>query len=182
MIPYHHLSTSKNILKKVCGMFLIRKKINRRNLQVLFILAIEAIILYCGVTVPLVDVRHFWIFEEQQSVIQILITFYQHDEFFLLIVVSVMGVILPFLKLIFRGIELEGNIINFISRFSSLDIFLIAILVFVGKTISVVDVSLSSGFYFLCTGIIMGLVKVENFLKPCFQDPDTKIKLVEEEK
>ena len=144
-------------------MFFTQKTIKRRNLLVLFILSIEAIILYCGVTLPLVDVSHFWIFEEEQSVVQILLIFYQHDEIFLLILVSIMGMILPFLKLIFRGIKLEGKVVKFIGRFSSLDIFLIAILVFIGKSVSVIDVSLSLGFYFLCVGTIMGLVKIEKF-------------------
>ena len=151
-------------------MLLTRKTTKRRNLLVLFILSIEAIILYCGVTLPLVDVSHFWIFEEEQSVVQILLIFYQHDEIFLLILVSIMGMILPFLKLIFRGIELEGEVVKFIGRFSSLDIFLIAILVFIGKSVSVIDVSLSFGFYFLCAGTIMGLIQIEKFLKPYFSE------------
>ena len=151
-------------------MLLTRKTTKRRNLLVLFILSIEAIILYCGVTLPLVDVSHFWIFEEEQSVVQILLIFYQHDEIFLLILVSIMGMILPFLKLIFRGIELEGEVVKFIGRFSSLDIFLIAILVFIGKSVSVIDVSLSLGFYFLCAGTLLGLVKIEKFFGPYFSE------------
>ena len=149
-------------------MFLTRNTIKRGRLLVLFILFIEAIILYCGVTLPLVKVSHFWIFEEEQSVVRILLVFYQHDEILLLILVSIMGLILPFLKIIFRGLELEAKIFKFIGRFSSIDIFLISILIFIGKSVSTIDVSLSFGFYFLCAGTIMGLVKIENFLKPYF--------------
>ena len=149
-------------------MFLTRQTIKRGRLLVLFILFIEAIILYCGVTLPLVKVSHFWIFEEEQSIVRILLIFYQHEEFLLLILISIMGFILPFLKLIFRGLELEGKIFEFIGRFSSIDIFLISILIFIGKSVSTIDVSLSFGFYFLCAGTIMGLVKIENFLKPYF--------------
>ena len=149
-------------------MSLTRQTIKHGRLLVLFILFIEAIILYFGVTLPLVKVSHFWIFEEEQSVVRILLIFYQHDEILLLILVSIMGLILPFLKLIFRGLELEGKIFKFIGRFSSVDIFLISILVFIGKSVSVIDVSLSFGFYFLCAGTIMGLIQIEKFLKPYF--------------
>ena len=96
---------------------------------------IEAIILFNGVTLPLVKVSEFWIFEEEQSIVRILLIFYQHDEFLLLILVSIMGLILPFLKIIFRGLELEGRFFTFIGRFSSLDMFLISILIFIGKLI-----------------------------------------------
>ena len=53
-----------------------------------------------------------------------------------------------------------------IGRFSSLDIFLISILLFIGKSVSFIDGSLSVGFYFLCAGTIMGLLQVEKYLKP----------------
>ena len=149
-------------------MILARQTIKPRKILVLFILFIEAIILYCGVTLPLVKVSQFWIFEEEQSVVRILIIFYQHDEYLLLILVSIMGLILPFLKLIFRVLELDGKILKFIGRFSSIDIFLISILIFIGKSVSAIDVSLSVGFYFLCAGTIMGLLQIENFLKPYF--------------
>ena len=76
-----------------------------------------------------------------------------------------MGLILPFLKIIFRGLELEGRFFTFIGRFSSLDMFLISILIFIGKSVSFIDVNLSVGFYFLCAGTIMGLVQVEKYLK-----------------
>ena len=149
-------------------MILARQTIKPRKILVLFILFIEAIILYCGVTLPLVKVSQFWIFEEEQSVVRILLIFYQHDEYLLLILVSIMGLILPFLKLIFRTLELDGKILKFIGRFSSIDIFLISILIFIGKSVSAIDVSLSFGFYFLCAGTIMGLLQIEKFLKPYF--------------
>ena len=117
-------------------MILARQTIKPRKILVLFILFIEAIILYCGVTLPLVKVSHFWIFEEEQSIVRILLIFYQHEEFLLLILISIMGLILPFLKLILRGLELEGKIFKFIGRFSSIDIFLISILIFIGKSVS----------------------------------------------
>ena len=147
-------------------MFLTRQTIKRRRLLVLFILFIEAIILYFGVTIPLVKVSQYWIFEEEQSIVRILLIFYQHEEFLLLILISIMGLILPFLKLILRGLELEGKVFKFIGRFSSIDIFLISILIFIGKSVSTIDVSLSFGFYFLCAGTIFGLVKIEKLLKP----------------
>ena len=147
-------------------MSLTQQVIQRRKLLLIFILLIEAIILYNGVTLPLVKVSEFWIFEEEQSIVRILLIFYQHDEFLLLILVSIMGLILPFLKIIFRGLELEGRLFMFIGRFSSLDIFLISILIFIGKSVSFIDVSLSVGFYFLCAGTMMGLLQLEKYLKP----------------
>ena len=147
-------------------LFLTQQTDKRRKLFLYFILLVEAIVLYFGVTLPLIKVSRFWIFGEEQSVVKILLIFYQHNEFLLLLLVSIMGFFLPFLKLIFRALELEGNFIIFISRFSSIDIFLISILIFIGKTISTIDVSLSSGFYFLCAGTIFGLVKIEKLLKP----------------
>ena len=160
-------------------MILARQTIKPRKILVLFILFIEAVILYCGVTLPLVKVSHFWIFEEEQSIVRILLIFYQHEEFLLLILISIMGLILPFLKLIFRGLELEGKIFKFIGRFSSIDIFLISILIFIGKSVSTIDVSLSFGFYFLCAGTIMGLLQMEKLLKFNFSKTSYKEKISE---
>jgi hypothetical protein len=153
-------------------MFTNKKNINRGKLLALFIIFLEAVILYFGVTLPLVRVKHLWVFKEEQSVIDILVIFYQHNELLLLILVSIMGLILPFLKLLFRAFELDGKVFKFISRFSSIDIFLIAILIFIGKSVSLIDVNLSAGFYFLCVGIIMGLLQVDKFLRPYFAEED----------
>ena len=153
-------------------MFSTLKTINHGKLLLHFIIFLEAVILYFGVTLPLVQVKHFWIFKEEQSVIDILLIFYQHNEIFLFILVSIMGLIFPFLKLVFRAFELDGKVFKFISRFSSIDIFLIAILIFIGKSVSFIDVNISAGFYFLCVGIIMGLLQVDKFLRPYFAEDD----------
>ena len=145
----------------------------------LLILLIEAIILYFGVTLPLVRINHFWIFKEEQSVVEILVIFYQHEEFILLIIISIMGFVLPFLKLLFRAFELDGQVFSFISKFASLDIFLIAILIFIGKSFFLIDVNLSSGFYFLCFGIIMGLLQIDKIVRSHFSDESLSDKGVE---
>ena len=151
-------------------MFSILQTVNHGKLLALFILFLEAIILYFGVTLPLVRINHFWIFKEEQSLVDILMIFYQHNEFTLFIIISIMGFVLPFLKLLFRALELDGKVFNFISRFSSLDIFMIAILIFIGKSISLIDVNLSPGFYFLCFGILMGLLQIDKIVRSHFSD------------
>ena len=151
-------------------MFSTLKTINHGKLLLHFIIFLEAVILYFGVTLPLVRIQHLWIFKEEQSVIDILVIFYQYNELLLFILVSIMGLILPFLKLVLRALELDGKVFKFISRFSSIDIFLIAILIFIGKSVSLIDVNLSAGFYFLCVGIIMGLLQVDKILRPYFAE------------
>ena len=160
-------------------MFCTLQTIERGKVLSLFILLIEAIILYFGVTLPLVRINHFWIFKEEQSVVDILVIFYQHEEFILLIIISIMGFVLPFLKLLFRAFELDGKVFNFISKFASLDIFLIAVLIFIGKSISLIDVNLSPGFYFLCFGIIMGLLQIDKMVRSRFSDESLSDKGVE---
>ena len=146
------------------------KTIDLVKLMSLLILFVEAIVLYLGVTLPLVRIKHFWIFKDEQSVIDILVIFYQNNEFILFLIISIMGFILPFLKLLFRAFQLDGKVFNLIGKFASLDIFLIAVLIFVGKSISFIDVSLSPGFYFLCVGIIMGLLQIDKIIRSHFSD------------
>ena len=62
---------------------------------------------------------------------------------------------------------------------ASLDIFLIAILIFIGKTFFLIDVNLSSGFYFLCFGIIMGLLQIDKIVRSHFSDESLSDKGVE---
>ena len=151
-------------------MFSTLQTVNHGKLLALFILLLEAIILYFGVTLPLVRINHFWIFKEEQSVVDILVIFYQNNEFILFLIISIMGFILPFLKLLFRAFQLDGKVFNLIGKFASLDIFLIAVLIFVGKSISFIDVNLSPGFYFLCVGIIMGLLQIDKIVRSHFSD------------
>ena len=53
-------------------MFSTLQTINHGKLLALFILFLEAIILYFGVTLPLIRINHFWIFKEEQSLVDIL--------------------------------------------------------------------------------------------------------------
>ena len=100
-------------------MFSTLQTVNHGKLLALFILLLEAIILYFGVTLPLVRIKHFWIFKEEQSVVDILVIFYQNNEFILFLIISIMGFILPFLKLLFRAFQLDGKVFNLIGKFAS---------------------------------------------------------------
>jgi len=160
-------------------MFYTHETIDRIKLISLFILFLEASLLYLGVTLPLVRIKHFWIFKEEQSVVDILVIFYQNNEFILFLIISIMGFILPFIKLLFRAFQLDGKVFNIIGKFASLDIFLIALLIFVGKSISFIDVNLSPGFYFLCGGIIMGLLKIDKIIRRHFSDESLSNKEIE---
>ena len=160
-------------------MFYSTENINLVKVISLLILFVEAIVLYLGVTLPLVRIKHFWIFKDEQSVVDILVIFYQNNEFILLMIVSIMGFIIPFIKLVFRAFELDGRFYNSISKFATLDIFLIAVLIFIGKSISFIDVNLSPGFYFLCVGIIMGLLQIDKIVRSNFSDESLSNKVVE---
>ena len=160
-------------------MFSTPKTIDLVKLITLLILFVEAIVLYFGVTLPLVRIKHFWIFKDEQSVVDILVIFYQNNEIILFLIISIMGFILPFLKLLFRAFEIDGKVYNSISRFATLDIFLIAVLIFIGKSISFIDVNLSPGFYFLCAGIIMGLLQIDKIVRSHFSDESLSDKGVE---
>ena len=160
-------------------MFSEVKPIDIVKLISLLILLLEALVLYLGVTLPLVRIKHFWIFKDEQSVVDILVIFYQNNEFILFLIISIMGLALPFLKLIFRAFELDGKVYSSISKFATLDIFLIAVLIFLGKSISFIDVNLSPGFYFLCVGIIMGLLQIDKIVRSHFSDDSLSDKGVE---
>lgn len=131
----------------------------------LFLLISESFILILGMTLPLLGVNQFWIFKENQSLLDILLIFYKTNEFFLLILVSTMGFALPILKVCLRFANYDGVLIRYISRFSCIDIFLIAILVFVSKSSTFIKVELLEGFYFLCVGVLLGLLQLEKYIK-----------------
>jgi len=131
----------------------------------LFLLISESFILILGMTLPLLGVNQFWIFKENQSLLDILLIFYKTNEFFLLILVSTMGFALPILKVCLRFANYDEVLIRYISRFSCIDIFLIAILVFVSKSSTFIKVELLEGFYFLCVGVLLGLFQLEKYVK-----------------
>ena len=135
-----------------------------KKISIFFILFAEFSFIFLGLTLPLVKVEQLWLFKKENSVIEILNIFFSNEEYFLFIIISLTAVIFPILKIFCRFFKFDTNLTKLLYRFANLDIFLIATLVYVTKSSAFIKVDLLEGFYFLCVGIILGLLQIENYL------------------
>ena len=135
-----------------------------KRIFIFFILFAEFGFISLGLTLPLVKVEELWIFKKENSVIEILNIFFNNEEYFLFIIISITAVIFPILKIFCRLFRFDTNLTKLLYRFANLDIFLIATLIYVTKSSAFIKVNLLEGFYFLCVGIILGLLQIENYL------------------
>ena len=124
------------------------------------LISFELIFLLLGVYCPLANMKEFWLFKSEFSILSISYDFFVNEELTLFFVVFFFGFIFPVLKIISRILK-----INFIKKFnlhkfSMVDIFLISFLVFIGKSSNFFDIELGIGFYFLIISIFAGYSQI----------------------
>ncbi len=117
---------------------------------------LETILFVLGVVLPLAEVSQFWLFDDEFSVLGLLITFINEGEYILFLVVAVFGVSLPLLKMILKLHGGRGFWVAFLYRFALTDIFLLAILVYLVKASSVLSIGLLNGFWCLLASVLLG--------------------------
>ncbi|HCJ62325.1 MAG TPA: hypothetical protein DHV03_06865 [Alphaproteobacteria bacterium] len=121
-----------------------------------FLTLIETILFVLGVALPLAEVSQFWLFDDEFSVLGLLVTFITEGEFVLFLVVAIFGVVLPLLKMILKLQGIGGFWVAFLYRFALTDIFLLAILVYLVKASSTLSIGLLEGFWCLLGSILLG--------------------------
>lgn len=131
-------------------------KIYFKNSLIVF----ETFFLLCGVYLPLVRTNEFWFFSSEFSIISITRDLFLSGEILLSAIIILFGFIMPFIKIIFKIFELEFFERYNLHKFSMLDIFLIAFMVFASKSSSYFDVYLMYGFYFLLASVFMNYIYV----------------------
>lgn len=132
------------------------------------ILVVLALILFAaGVFTPFFQVQKFWIFGDAVSVVSGLIDLLDAGEWFLFGIIFLFTLIFPTVKLIALGIvwwERERNderadrilrFVSHLSKWSMLDVFIVAILVVILKSASVARISVDLGVYLFTASVVL---------------------------
>ena len=119
-------------------------------------LSLEASLFIFGITLPLAHIDQFWILADDISMLHILDRFWDHDELLLFLTVFLFGVLFPFAKILLKFLSPNHIAIGVLYRFALTDIFLVALLVYVVKGMSMIEISLGIGFYALLGSVLVG--------------------------
>ena len=142
------------------------KEIDTRSL-LLAILMLTSIIFYIlGLNLPLVSTTKFWFFEDESSLIQILGTLYQSNEFLLFILMFFFALIVPIIKNIALTYQIVidvpnsfSKLISLISKWAMLDVLVIGIIVSTFKSkIGYISISTKGGLYYFTASVLISLI------------------------
>jgi paraquat-inducible protein A len=136
-----------------------------------------ALMLFCslalfivGIFRPFTEVTKLWIFENQVSVFQGLITLAKSNEWFLFCILFVFTVTFPFIKILSlitlwlkpgltkqRTVQLY-NFVSHLGKWSMLDVFVVAILVLLLKSGNLASIQLRDGCFIFFSSVMLTMI------------------------
>ena len=143
------------------------KKHPRRGGVVVFLLVVALGFFCAGIFRPFTTVTKLWLFENQISVYQGLVTLWQSSEIFLFLILFVFTVIFPFVKInsmlvlwLWPRLDRDhaGRLFHFVShmgKWSMLDVFIVAILVLTVKSGGLAHIRVQDGFFLFFLSVML---------------------------
>ncbi len=137
-------------------------KINKNSIYTY--LSIQLILFIGFLYFPLFSVENFFFFTQKKNIINILIALYTNQEFFLFLVLVISTVIIPSFKFLFSilvfirpKIKIVKRLLYFFTKWSMLDLLLIAIAVTIFKLSFFTEMKVELGSYFLCGFVLLSI-------------------------
>lgn len=133
------------------------------------ILLIHLLSIFCysiGLYYPVIHTTKFIFFNKDISLFESVVVLWNSSEYFLAVIVCLFTLLIPSIKLFlilfyFIGVVESKRILKFISligKWSMLDVFLIAVLIFSFKTSSMfMQAKIGNGLFFLAASIILNI-------------------------
>ncbi len=135
-----------------------------KNISMYTYLSIQLILFIGFLYFPLFSVENFFFFTQKKNIINILTALYINKELFLFLVLAISTVIIPSLKFLFSilvFIKPQTMIIKkflyFFTKWSMLDLLLIAIAVTIFKLSFFTEMKVELGSYFLSGFVILSI-------------------------
>ena len=134
-----------------------------------FLLWISLILLIVGIFSPIMTTTQWWIIKKSFSIYTGLIDLFSRNEFFLFFIIIIFSVIFPISKILllsaiwhlnFKSQNLKImmlNYLNILSKWSMLDVFIVAILVVMVKIGSFADVQVRWGIYPFAISVLLSM-------------------------
>jgi paraquat-inducible protein A len=139
----------------------------KKSIPIVLLLFCSLTLLVTGIFRPFTQVTKLWIFENQVSVYDGLITLMKAQEYFLFTILLVFTVIFPFVKILSlitlwlkggltrkRIVQLH-NFVSHLGKWSMLDVFVVANLVLLLKSGSVASIQVQDGFFLFFASVML---------------------------
>lgn len=119
-----------------------------------------------GVNLPITKITRFWIFENEQSLIQLLTQLRRDGETMLYLIMLVFTFCVPVLKflmlmyqILIRPSSFTHGALSFISRWAMIDVLVVAVVVAAMKsTNGVVEISTQSGLGYFAASVVITIL------------------------
>jgi paraquat-inducible protein A len=139
------------------------------RLDILILLAASAVLLYYGVTLPVIETSAMLFWRDSYSVWWALNNFWSDNEYGLALTISVFSIAFPALKLFLLGFLWVGPLssqfrkellhhISFLSRWAMLDVFVVAMMVAVIQAGTIMDARPREGIYCFAGSVVITMV------------------------
>lgn len=113
---------------------------------------------------PLFSVENFFFFTQKKNIINILMALYINQELFLFLILSISTILIPSFKFFFSilalikpNTKIIKRLLYFFTKWSMLDLLLIAIAVTIFKLSFFTAMKVELGSYFLCGFVVLSI-------------------------
>ena len=138
------------------------------------LLVLAPLCLGLGLVLPLVRFERLYFFTDSPSLVAIIVSLWQGGDILLAALVALLSVVFPVLKLTFLMVEAVsenglaagrlGRIVPLLSKWSMMDVMLVAIVIFAAKTSGLAQAFTQPGLWFyaasaILAGALQGVVR-----------------------
>jgi paraquat-inducible protein A len=131
------------------------------------LLALAALCLILGIALPIMRFETLYFFEHEPSLLQVIGGLWTDDSQMLAVLVLVLSVLFPAAKLIVLGVDLGRRggrakwlrrMIPHLSKWSMMDVMLVAIVIFAAKTSGLAKAVTLPGLWFYAASAVMAAI------------------------
>jgi paraquat-inducible protein A len=133
-------------------------KLSHKNLKNLTI--VNGVLLFLGIMLPTMNVKKLYFFDGYQSILSFTFGLLSSGDVVLFLIVFLFSIIFPFCKIftLYRSIGTKPPVwIESLGKWSLMEVFAVALIVYTVKTSHLGTVFLMPGFYFFVMSIFLSL-------------------------
>jgi len=139
-----------------------------RNLIISCSLLIASIAFGLGLVLPLVKFEKFYFFSENPSLIELITTLWAGGDNWIAVLVALFSILFPLIKMLIvfdaaisRQSKQFPRWISYLSKWSMMDVLLVALIIFGAKTSGVATAISQPGIWFYATAALFSVIAAE---------------------
>ena len=121
-----------------------------------------------GIALPLVHFEKFYFFSESPSLIELIAGLWVEGDVGIAVLVAVFSIISPFMKMLIvfhaathRGTRAFPGWLSYLSKWSMMDVLLVALIIFGAKTSGIATAITQPGIWFYTSAAVLSVIAAE---------------------